>query len=264
MALLEWSDLALDSKGLLEFSRAVEQDIEQWPEARRKGYEGRFDKARALYYRAIASYNQETVEGYREAQRLFEATDRQYAALEKDFPNDPHVLYWRAWNAYFGFGNAARLGDLASEKALIEQARASTDQLLLIEENDDSIHVLSRNLKEAQAQFYSNSGDYARAVRLMEEVIAYERAIRSDSPAGTPSRDIAYSTAILGTIHRAGGNREAMCAAFSDSTRQIAALRKLDRLPGYLEQLEAGMLVNLEKCRAGAPVTQMVVLTGAG
>jgi serine/threonine-protein kinase len=264
LASLDWADLALDTDGLLRFAGLMDRDLADWPADRREGYEGRFDSARTRYYRAIAAYNLETPAGYRAAQRLFAEADAQYAALERDFPNDPHILYWRAWNAYFGFGNAARLGDVRSETALIEQARASTDQLLLIEANDDSVKSLSRNLKEAQAQFLSNNGRYEEAVVLMEEVLDFARSARAGSPPGTPSRDIAYGTAIMGTIHRMGGNRAAACASFAESTRHIAALRRADQLPGFLERLEAGMLVNLGKCRAGAPVADMIELADAG
>jgi hypothetical protein len=261
-ASLEWADLALNQKELLQYSGLMVTDQADWPAERRDGYEGRFDKARARYYRAIATYNEDTPDGYRRAQRLFEENDREYAALEADFPNDPHLLYWRAWNAYFGYGNAARAEDFAAEAALLTQARESIDQLLLIEENDDSIQVLSRNLKGAQAQLHSNNGKHAEAIVLMEELLAYELAQRADLPPGTPSRDVAYNLAISGTIYRKAGDRAKTCASFTEALRQLEALRAIDKLPGFLEQFEPGLRINVGKCRSGGSLAQMVMLNG--
>ena len=103
--------------------------------------------------------------------------DAKFAEVEKDHPNDPMTLYWRAWNAYYGYAVGARDGQRRGADRLLEQARASVEQLLAIEEADNSLDTFAERLREAQAQWFANTGRPAQAIALMQQV----------SPAAKPS-----------------------------------------------------------------------------
>ena len=258
ISMLEIADLAVDRDGLLKHTQLMEDDIAQWPEEQRDGFEARLDRARIGYYRAIAEHNLGTLEGYQSAAAAYDAADEKFAALEADFPNDPNVLYWRVWNAYLGYANAATMEDYPPADRFLSQARASVDQLRSVEERDDSLTMLSDNLLEAQAEFYSLQGRHPEALSAMDEMI--DRVTARDPryvDKAHPSRDLTYSRAILGSIYRRAGNRAEACANFAEAAERMSVLRKANQLPGYIEGLEPGLKANLAKCRSGAPVSAM-------
>ncbi|MEO0463065.1 MAG: serine/threonine-protein kinase [Pseudomonadota bacterium] len=258
LTMLEIADLALDRDALIDQSDLMLSDMAQWPIDRRDGFEAGLDRARIDYYRAIAEHNRGTMPGYASASLLFQSAEAKYAELERQYPNDPHVLYWRVWNAYVGYATAATMEDYRAADALLSQAIQSNDQLLTIEERDDSLIFLADNLLEAQAEFFSYQGRHAEALQAMNAMIArVSKRNEGNLDAGGASRDMAYSRAILGSIHRRAGNRAQACANFTDAAEEIEALRQADKLPGYIESLEAGLKANIAKCRSGAPTSAM-------
>jgi len=260
IAALEWGDLQLDVDFIGENVAALEADIAQWPRAMRGGYEEQTDRARALYYRAIIQHNLATEESMSRSLDLYLQADRKFAEIERDHPNDPMTLYWRAWNAYYGYAVAATVEDDALTGKLLDQARSSVERLLTIEEADNSLTTFDERLREAQAQWFANRGRAAEAVALMQHVIDGREAKMKRDRASNNVSDVAFGRAIFGTIHRQAGNRAEACANWERSEALMAELAADDALQGFVERLRPGVKANIGRCRAGDPVESFQVL----
>ncbi|WP_158586770.1 serine/threonine-protein kinase [Aurantiacibacter zhengii] len=261
MASLEWADLELATPMIVRYANLMERDLGDWPQERIGGYEYRTDQARISYYRAIAVHNRGTEEAYAEAVQQYLAADALFAALQKDYPNDPQTLYWRAWNSYYGYAAAATLEDDVTATRLLEQARASVERLLLIEENDNTLATFDERLREAQAEYYSNLGRFAESIDLMQGIID-GRARKAEARRNARSySDLAYGRAIFGSIHRKAGNREEACDNFRQAETLMARLVQRDELAGYVEYLRPGVNANIALCDSGAAVEQLQPLS---
>lgn len=261
MAALGWGDIELDNAVMTKYADLLEREIGEWPNARRGGYEEAFDRAIVEMHRAIVRQNETTPASLDESVRRYLSADRLFSGLEGRFPNDPLVLYWRGWNAYYGYAAAATLGRNAQAEALLEQARSSAEHLLKLEEADQSLVTFAERLREAQAEFFSNRGRFDEAIALQEEVVAGREAkLRSDRRTRTVS-DIAYGKAILGTIYRKAGRREGACRNWIEAERLMAELAGKEALSNYVGFLRPGVKANIDRCEAGAPVETFKVLT---
>jgi len=261
IAALEWGDLQLDVDFIAANVAAMEADIAKWPRSMRGGYEEGTDRARALYYRAIVQHNLATAESLPLSLDLYLQADRKFAEIEEKYPNDPMTLYWRAWNAYYGYAVAATVEDDATTDRLLQQARSSVERLLTVEEADNSLTTFDERLREAQAQLYANQGRFADAVALMQQVVEGREAKMARDRATNNISDVAFGKAIFGTIHRQAGNREQACANWIRSEELMAELEAADALQGFVARLRQGMKRNIARCRAGAPVSEFRVLT---
>ena len=261
IAALEWGDLQLDVDFIRQKVALLEADIAEWPQSMRGGYEEDTDRARALYYRAIIQHNLATEESLPRSLQLYLQADRKFAEIERDYPNDPMTLYWRAWNAYYGYAVSAGLGDDATTGRLLEQARSSVERLLTIEEADNSLTTFDERLREAQAQLFANQGRGAEAVALMQQVIDGREAKMKRDRATNNVSDVAFGRAIFGTIHRQAGNRAQACENWIRSEELMAELEAAEALQGFVARLRPGMKRNIERCRAGEPVSAFRVLT---
>jgi len=257
LAALEWADLEVDSEMITKYADLVEKEIGDWPEERQRGYEGRFDRALAENFRATVLYNTGDMGETRKAVQRYLAVDRMYDTLERDFPNDPLVLYRRAWNAYYGYAAAATVEDDVQADALLQQARRSVEHLQTIEENDNSLNTFSNHLREAQAEFFSNIGRFPEAIALQEGIIAdREKVLGPDRKARSLS-ELAYGRAILGSIYRKAGNRAQACGNWEQAEALMTELKSKDELSGYIEEMHPGVTANLKRCHSGVPVTEM-------
>ena len=261
MAALGWGDIELDNTVMTQYANLLEREIRDWPKVKRGGYEEGFDRAVVEMHRAIVLQNEGTPQALAEALRRYLSSDRLFGALEERFPNDPLVLYWRGWNAYYGYAAAAMLEDKTQAGSLLEQARTSTDKLLKLEEADQSLVTFAERLREAQAEFFSNNGRLKEAIILQEEVVAGREAkLGPDRRARTVS-DIAFGKAILGTIYRKAGQREGACRNWTEAERLMAELERREALSNYVGVLRPGVKANIGRCLAGAPVEAFKVLT---
>ena len=261
IAALEWGDLELNVDFIATNVAKLEADIGEWPRSMRGGYAEGTDRARALYYRAIVQHDLATDESTRRALDLYLQADHKFGEIENDHPNDPMTLYWRAWNAYYGYAVAAALEDDAVTGNLLEQARSSIERLLAVEAADNSLTTFDERLREAQAQWFANQGRPAQAIALMQQVIEGREAklVRNRS-AGNIS-DVAFGRAIFGTIHRQAGNRDEACANWIESEALMAELEADGALRGFVAKLRPGMQRNIARCQEGAPVETFTVLT---
>ena len=170
------------------------------------------------------------------------------------------VLYWRGWNAYYGYAAAATREDNAQADALLEQARSSVESLLKVEEADQSLVTFAEHLREAQAQFFANTGRSAEAIALQEQIIAGREAkLGPDRRARTLS-DLAYGRAVLGGIYRQAGQREGACRNWIEAEKLMAELAGKDALSNYVGLMRPGVRGNIARCRAGAPVEEFTAL----
>src|SRR5690606_17321957 len=130
LAALETNDLELDNAGLTRYADLLVADLADWPQTKRGGFEERFDRAVAENYRAVVMHNDGAPDRLRTAVQGYLTADRLFGELEKDFPNDPEVLYRRAWNAYYGYGAAANGGENARAEQLLLQGLDAADRLM--------------------------------------------------------------------------------------------------------------------------------------
>ena len=260
IAALEWGDLQLDVDFIRENVALLEADIADWPRSLRGGYEESTDQARALYYRAIIEHNLATEESLPRSLSLYLQADRKFAEIEDEHPNDPMTLYWRAWNAYYGYAVSASLEDEVVTARLLQQARSSVERLLTIEEADNSLITFDERLREAQAQLFANTGRGREAIALMQQVIDGREAKMKRDRASNNISDLAFGLAIFGTIYRQAGDRAGACASWTRSEALMAELEAADALQGFVAKLRPGMKRNIARCRAGAPVSEFTVL----
>lgn len=270
LATLERGDLEMASDDIEAAVRKLEADINDWPRAKRGGYEERFDRAMAENYRAIVDQNRsgtgdkpDTVL-LRQSLDRYLAADKLFGALEADFRNDPLVLLRRAWNAYYGYAAAATLEDDPTTERLLVQARESVARLMTVEEVDNTLNTFDERLREAQAQFLSNQNRHNEAIVLMQQVIDGRRAKIKANGRTNPISDLAYGQAIFGTIYRKAGKRAEACAVWTEAEALMADLERRKALHGFVEQLRGGVQANLARCKAGAPVTSFKPLDSGG
>lgn len=260
IAALETGDLELDNKMLSRYADLLEADIAEWPKEKRGGYEERFDRAVAENYRAVVLHNNGAPGPLREGVQRYLNADRIFAELEKDFRNDPLVLYRRAWNAYYGYAAAANAGQQETAERLLNEAHVSVERLLEIEEADHSLVTFAERAKEAQAEFLSNSGRHREAIELQEAIVAGRVAkIRADRRTGSVS-DAAYGKAMLGSFYRKASDRAGACRNWAEAEEMMAELEKRGALIEAVGFLRPGIQTNLARCRAGEPVTAFTVL----
>jgi predicted Ser/Thr protein kinase len=270
LAALERGDLKMANDDIEVSVRKLEADINDWPKAKRGGYEERFDRAMAENYRAIVDQNRsgagekpdnallrQSLGRYLEADRLF-------GALEADYRNDPMVLLRRAWNAYYGYAAAANLDDAPTTERLLVQARESVARLMTVEEADNTLNTFDERLREAQAQFLSNQNRHDEAIALMQQVIDGRRAKIKPNGRANPISDLAYGQAIFGTIYRKASRRADACNVWTEAEVLMADLERRKALLGYIADLRTGMKANLERCKRGEPVTSFTTLSGSG
>ena len=260
IAQAEWGDLELDNAVLTRTADNLESEIKEWPIDRRGGYEEDFDTAVITYLRAIVLFNENTEESRVAALTGHLEADSLFGKMETEYPNDPLVLYYRSWNAYYGYAVAATIEDDVTADRLLQQARDSVEQLMRIEENDNSLETFAGNLREAQAEFFSNTGKFADAIRLQGEVmdIRLTKLARARKPNNL--RDAAYGHAIYGSIFRKAGRRAEACSNWQEAEKLMAELAGNNELSGYVESLRAGVQANLRLCRQGAPVSAFQTL----
>lgn len=269
LAALEHGDLKLASDAIEVSLRQLEEDIGDWPKAKRGGYEERFDRAMAENYRAIVDQNrsgegeQPNLPLLRQSLGRYLEADRRFGALEADFRNDPMVLLRRAWNAYYGYAAAANLEDAPTTERLLVQARESVTRLMTIEEADNTLNTFDERLREAQAQFLSNQNRHTEAIALMQQVVDGRRAKIKPNGRTNPISDLAYGQAIFGTIYRKAAKREEACRVWTEAEALMADLERRKALHGFIAELRIGMKANLIRCEKGEPVTSFTALDGS-
>ena len=261
VAALEHADLALDSAMIERYAGLLEQDISEWPEQYRQGYEQGFDVALARNYQAIIFHNLGTDEGYNEAIVLYHEADALFADLGQKFPNDPLSLYRRAWNAYYGYAAAATVENMAQADSFLEQARTSVQELIEIEEADNALNTFEERLLEAQADYFANTARADEAIVMMRDVMAGRMAKMEANPLPRNLRDVAYGSAIYGTIFRRAGRREEACENWRLADRLMTQLAQSGSLNGFIADLHPGVQANIALCDAGVPVTEFQPLS---
>jgi tetratricopeptide (TPR) repeat protein len=208
----------------------------------------------------VIRQNEATPASLRESVSRYLSADRLFGAVEARFPNDPLVLYWRGWNAYYGYAAAATREDNVQADALLEQARSSVEKLLKVEEADQSLVTFAERLREAQAQSFANTGRFAEAIALQRRILAGRQAKLGPDRRARSLSDLAYGYAVLGGIYRQAGQREGACRSWVEAEKLMAELASKEALSNYVGLMRPGVTGNIARCRAGAPVEAFAVL----
>ena len=189
---------------------------------------------------------------------LFLIAERRFDDLSRERPNDPPVLYMRAWNASIGFEAAATADRKDVSRHLIESARMNIDQLARLDPNDDAVYALAVNIKEAQAQNLGDNGRHAEAIALQRDVVATRRR----DLAGRLSGTLGLSLSILGVIGREAGDRALACTSWKEAETVLTTLQKRKEIVAFFAAFLPGLRANLKRCDAGEPVSKFGPLRG--
>ena len=245
---LEVADMGDRASVLPALADALEADITRWPLAKRHSYDARLDHAYATYYRAIAR----SIAGDTKASvPMFLDTERRFADLVRERPNDPAVLYMSAYSDLIGFGAASQVGQEDVSGRLIRAAKSSIDQLLKLEANDDAVQALAANVKEGLSQDLRDRNHFAEAVAMQREVVESRRESARKAPAGNAPAGLGFSLAILGVIGKNAGDRALTCSSWKESEAVFGALDRQKRLVGFYAGFLPGLRANLKRCDAG-------------
>lgn len=249
---LELSDLDQKPADMLKLANQLEADIGQWPAAMRSSDEAALDRALAAYYRA---YHGSLSEREDFGLPLYREAGRRFDALRARHPNDATMLYWASWAAYDGFAAASASGREDLSDPLIRKARDMVDHALRIEPRDDRLTALAANIREAMAQNLRDQDKFAEAIALQKQVVEGRKAGLTRERKARNLSNIGFSSAVLGVISRDAGDRALACSSWEEALRLFLEIKARKELMGFHESFVPGLQKNVDKCRAGAPVS---------
>jgi serine/threonine-protein kinase len=252
LAQLEVSSLADEIDAMTTLADRLAAEVEQWPPSLRASPLAAEDRALAQYWRGTAhAYRDEPARG---VPFLLDARTR-LAAAEAARPNDPRLLYWTAYTEYELFGAASQAGQQQVSSDAIVRARATLDRLLAVEDQDNAIRTLDRNLDQALADDLANRGRYPEAITLQQGVVqAHIDRLTPENRRGVVS-EIAWSEMMLGLIGRKAGDRAVTCDNWISAERRFTELQGRDQLDGFYLGFMPGLRGNVALCRAGQPLS---------
>lgn len=231
----------------------LEREIGDWPVAMRRGAAATFDRAVADHYRGIQGY---FTDALAQSIRRTRAADARFAALERARPGDPLLLYFRAFNAYIGYGSAEGTDD-AQALRFLAAARAASDRLAQLEPRDRTIALLAVKIRAAEAQSLSGRGRHAEAIALQRGVVAFhagQAARRSNDSAGN---QLVTAQLVIANIAIRARDRARACAATRAANDALAALDRRGGAMGFVATYRARLAANQARCRRGEPVAAM-------
>ncbi|MGE4322615.1 MAG: protein kinase [Sphingobium sp.] len=243
---LDIATLEGDAPALDRLSARLEQESQAGSAALRRAPAARLDRGYAHYYRASAAYFTDRLREGLAANRKAEAI---FAALDRDWPNDPHLLYARAWNAYVGYGNASGLPDQARQSnAFVALAVTLLDRLLTLEAHDNALRTFTANVRQIQSQSLSGQKRFDEAIALQQSVIAlFGEGLRHDrSPSLLNRMTLAQVT--LAQIARAAGRQDLTCRSYDTAARHMEELARTKQLLGFVEARRAEVTGALATC----------------
>lgn len=233
---LELALLNGDADALRELATKLAHEANDQNKSPDGGYRALLDRALSEHYLGLSGYLADTLD---RAVSHFVEADRRLAALEAKEPNEPYLLYIRAFNAYTGHGTAVDLPAHRSQAAnFLQTANVSVDRLLAIEPNDAAMRSFAAAVKQAEAQDLSARGLGVQAIGAQRQVIEnYEVANLRKQSGGTTNKLVgAYQT--LALIADNAGQKGQACQARQSAISLIALLRKRNELLGSVEALE--------------------------
>ena len=245
---LELALLNGDADGIRKFAALLAREAQERSSDSLPDSDVRLDQALAEHFLGLAGYLSDNLD---EGVTYFTNADQRFAAIIKDEPNEPNLLYLRAFNAYTGHGTAEGLpGKRSAAIAFLRTATDSVDRLLAVEPNDAAMLSFAAAVKQAQAQDLSAQGRYSQAIETQKQVIEnYTSAYRRSKSPGTANKLVgAYQT--LGLIFDQAGNKKQACNARTDAIDSLDVLRKANQLLGSIEAMEVKIRASLKSCPA--------------
>lgn len=243
---LELAVLSGEADALRKLAVTLSSETRNFSDISPREYEIRLDQALAEHYLGLAGYlSDELTEGlthFTEAERLL-------AAIIKDQPNEPNLLYLRAYNAYVAHGTADGLPGRQSEaRKFLIIATDSVDRLLAVEPHDAAMRSFAASVQQAVAQQLSEEGHFPQAIAAQSKVIDnYLVAYHRDRSATTANKLVgSYKT--LGTIADRGGKRQQACRARNNALRMLGNLRRSGKLLGSVKAMEEDIRSALARC----------------
>ncbi|NCN85378.1 MAG: serine/threonine protein kinase [Sphingomonadales bacterium] len=243
---LELAMLSGDADALRNLAVTLSSETRKYRDVSPRDYEVRLDQALAEHYLGLAGYlSDELIEGLKH----FSEADRRLAAIIKDQPNEPNLLYLRAYNAYVGHGTADGLPGRQSEaRKFLNIATNSVDRLLAVEPNDAAMRSFAASVQQAVAQQMSEEGYFAQAITAQSKVIEnYLAAYHRDKSATTANKLVGSYQALAIIADRAGQTQQA-CRARASAVGMLDNLRKSGELLGSVEAMEGDIWSALARC----------------
>jgi serine/threonine-protein kinase len=247
------TEVAYIADDLRQIERLIpryEADARTWPLSLQRSGLALEDRAFSRYWRAAvaAGRNQpgHGVAGFLEARRLF-------AAAEAARPNDPHLLYWRAYNEYELFAAAAREERLTISTDALVRARATLARLLAVEDADQALKTLAVNMDEAYGQDLANRNRFGEAIEVQKGVVkrVTERLAADRSPSAVSQAG--WSEMILGLNAKKAGDRALTCAAWTRAVDRWTSVEP--KLTEFYGGFLPGLRRNLKLCTEGKPLS---------
>jgi serine/threonine-protein kinase len=245
----EIATLENDAPAVRRLALQLRQESRAGPEARRRTAAALLDYAYSFYYVGIAGYlDDHLTEGLaanRQAETLF-------AALDRDRPDDPVILYARAWNAQVGYSNASGIpAEMAQGEAYVALADGLLRRLVTMEANDTALKAFAANVGQSRAQLSADEGDFPGAIARQQAVIAlFEQSLRLEAKSTTRNR-LTLSEVTLGKIARRAGERDLMCRSYRSAAARMAQLEREKLLLGLVASHKPDIADALRRCGAG-------------
>lgn len=173
-----------------------------------------------------------------------------FAALDHARPDDPNILYGRAWNAYIGYGNASGVpGETARGAAFVTLASDLLKRLVRMEANDNALRAFAGSVRQIESQSLADRGRYPQAIAIQQEVIAmFEQQVQQERTS-TPLNRLAAAQVTLGSIARQAGDRALLCGSYRAAAGLMAELKAKTQLLGFVERHQADVKATIAGCR---------------
>jgi eukaryotic-like serine/threonine-protein kinase len=250
---LDMAVLNQDVPGIGRLADRLERDIGDWPEKTRQGFAAEFDRAVADHYRGIAGY---FTDALTESIRRTRAADARFAVLERARPGDPLLLYFRAFNAYIGYGSAEGTDDVQALRFLAA-ARAASDRLAQLEPRDRTVLLLAVKIRAAEAQSLSERGRHNEAVALQKDVVAFHTAQAKRQSSDSAGNQLTTAQLILANIAIRARDRALACEATRAANQALADLDRKGGAMGFVATYRTRLAANQARCVRSEPVAAM-------
>jgi serine/threonine-protein kinase len=227
-----------------------EADARSWPASLQRSELAVEDRAFSSYWRgAVAAGRNQPghgIDSFLEARRLF-------AAAEAARPNDPHLLYWRAYNEYELFAAAAREERFSISTDALMRARSTLARLLAVEDADQALKTLAVNMDEAYGQDLANHNRFREAIDVQKGVVTRvtDRLATDRSPSAVSQAG--WSEMILGLNAKKAGDRALTCAAWTRAEKHWTSVEP--KLTEFYGGFLPGLRRNLKLCADGKPLS---------
>ena len=253
-ARLALSIMAADYGSMRKLARLMEREAPHLSSQTAGGLRRRTDEAIAAFYNAFATSQGENQS---DAVALYRSAENQFAALLRDFPEDPFLLYWLSWNDYLASGLATGVGNSAEGRRFLDVSQTIANRLIAIEPYDIALINLQSNLMRTRAQQFDAEGRYARAIALQRQVLEREERHLDAARASTTLNAIAFELTVLGRFALHAGDDNLTCNSWAKALDLYETTQGRGELTDYYAYYPPRLAANLKFCSGNAPTSRM-------